>query len=82
LIARALAPISSTPCFASTPRSDSFIATLRAVWPPIVGSRASGLSFSITSSTYSGVTGSTYVRCAISGSVMIVAGLEFTRITS
>ena len=34
------------------------------------------------SSTNSGVTGSMYVRSAISGSVMIVAGFEFTRMTS
>ena len=36
----------------------------------------------MTSSTNSGVTGSMYVRSAISGSVMIVAGFEFTRMTS
>ncbi len=82
LIARAFAPISSTPYFSSTPRSDSVIATLSAVWPPIVGNRASGRSRSITISTISGVTGSMYVRSANSGSVMIVAGLEFTSITS
>src|SRR5215217_7343264 len=34
-IARADAPISSTPCLASTPRSESVMATLSAVWPPI-----------------------------------------------
>ena len=71
-----------TPWRASTPRSASFMATFSAVCPPIVGSSASGFSRSMTSSTNSGVTGSMYVRCAISGSVMIVAGLEFTRITS
>jgi hypothetical protein len=82
LIERALAPINSTPYFSSTPVSDNFIATLSAVWPPIVGRSASGFSFAITISTYSGVTGSRYVRSAISGSVMIVAGFEFTRMTS
>ncbi len=81
-IARALAPISSTPYFASTPCSASVSATLSAVCPPIVGSSASGRSAAITFSTYSGVTGSTYVRSAISGSVMMVAGFEFTRMTS
>ena len=81
-IARAVAPISSTPCFSSTPRSDSAIATLSAVWPPIVGSSASGFSRSMISSTNSGVTGSMYVRSAISGSVMIVAGFELIRMTS
>ena len=57
------------------------IATFSAVWPPIVGSSASGRSRSITFRTQSGVTGSTYVRSASSGSVMIVAGFEFTSTT-
>jgi hypothetical protein len=47
-----------------------------AVCPPSVGSRASGFSRAITSSTNSGVIGSTYVASANSGSVMIVAGFE------
>ncbi len=81
-IARCFAPISSTPCFSSTPDSASAIATFSAVWPPIVGSSASGCSRSMISSTYSGVTGSMYVRSATSGSVMIVAGFEFTSRTS
>ena len=81
-IARSSAPISSTPYFSSTPFCDSAIATLSAVWPPIVGSSASGRSFSITSSTNRGVTGSTYVASANSGSVMMVAGFELMRITS
>ena len=55
---------------------------LSAVCPPIVGNNASGFSRSMTSSTNSGVTGSMYVRSAISGSVMIVAGFELMRITS
>ncbi len=75
------APISSTPYFSSTPVSASAVATLRAVWPPSVASSASGLSFSITFSTNSGVIGSMYVASANSGSVMIVAGLELTRTT-
>ena len=57
-IARAFAPISSTPCRSSTPVSWSLIATLSAVWPPIVGSSASGFSRAMISSTNSGVTGS------------------------
>ena len=57
-IARASAPISSTPYFSSTPLSASAIATLSAVWPPIVGRSASGCSRSMISSTNSGVTGS------------------------
>ena len=64
------------------PRSDSAIATLSAVWPPIVGRIASGFSRSMISSTNSGVTGSMYVRSANSGSVMIVAGFELMRMTS
>ena len=54
---------------------------LSAVWPPRVGRRASGRSLAMIFSTNSGVIGSTYVASAISGSVMIVAGLELTRMT-
>jgi hypothetical protein len=57
-MARAFAPISSTPCRASTPVSCSSSATFSAVCPPIVGRMASGFSFSITRSTHSGVMGS------------------------
>ncbi len=57
-IAGALAPISSTPNWASVPSRASAIATLRAVCPPIVGSSASGRSRSMTLRTHSGVTGS------------------------
>ncbi len=80
-IASMLAPISSTPYFSSTPALSSAIAALSAVWPPRVASSASGRSFSITFSTNSAVIGSMYVASANSGSVMIVAGLEFTRMT-
>ncbi len=45
------APMSSTPYFSSTPLSASSSATLSAVWPPIVGSSASGRSRSIICST-------------------------------
>jgi hypothetical protein len=48
----------------------------------MVGSRASGCSISITRATTSGVSGSMYVRSAMSGSVMIEAGLLFTSTTS
>ncbi len=74
-IASAEAPISRTPYFSSVPRLARPIAVFNAVWPPIVGSKASGRSRSMTSSTTSGVIGSTYVRSANSGSVMMVAGL-------
>ena len=57
------------------------IAALRAVWPPKVAKIASGRSFLIISSKKCEVIGSIYVASANSGSVMIVAGFEFTRIT-
>jgi hypothetical protein len=47
-----------------------------------VGRIASGRSRSMICATISGVSGSTYVRSEISGSVMIVAGLLLTRMTS
>src|SRR6185436_4324512 len=56
--------------------------TLSPVWPPSVGNSASGRSFSMIFCTYSHVMGSTYVRSAISGSVMMVAGFELTSTTS
>ena len=59
LIASICAPISLTPYFCRMPRSCSATARLSAVWPPTVGSTASGLSFSMISSTTSGVSGST-----------------------
>ncbi len=76
------APISRTPCFSSTPRSASSTARFNAVCPPTVGSRLSGFSRAITRSSTSAVSGSTYVRSANSGSVMIVAGLLLTSTTS
>ncbi len=80
-IASMLAPISSTSYLSRTPAASRAIATLSAVWPPSVASSASGRSFAITFSTNSAVIGSTYVASANSGSVMIVAGLELTRMT-
>ena len=77
----AFAPISSTPCRFNAPDASSCIATLSAVCPPIVGSSASGFSLAMIFSTISGVIGSTYVASARPGSVMIVAGLEFTSTT-
>ncbi len=58
-ITSARAPMSSTPCRASAPDACSRIATLSAVWPPIVGRIASGFSRAIIFSTISGVIGST-----------------------
>jgi hypothetical protein len=82
LMAGILAPMSSTPNRSSVPSSASATARLSAVWPPSVGSSACGRSRSMILATNSGVSGSTYVRIAISGSVMIVAGLLLTRTTS
>jgi hypothetical protein len=59
LIASAFAPIISTPCRARMPRRSSSMARLSAVWPPSVGSTASGFSISITFSSISQVSGST-----------------------
>ena len=57
------------------------MAMFRPVWPPSVGSTASGRSRSMIAARTSGVSGSMYVASAKSGSVMIVAGLELARIT-
>ena len=43
---------------------------------------ASGFSFSMMRSTTRATSGSTYTRSAMSGSVMMVAGLELTSTTS
>ena len=75
-------PIISTPSRSSTPDLARSTAAFRPVWPPSVGSSASGCSRLMTFSINSGVTGSTYVRSASPGSVMMVAGLELTRMTS
>ncbi len=82
LMASICAPMSSTPYLASVPFSCSATARFSAVWPPTVGSTASGRSAAMICAAISGVSGSTYVRSANSGSVMIVAGLLLTRITS
>ncbi len=65
----------------STPLSASSRAQLSAVWPPIVGSTASGFSLAMMRSTVCQLIGSMYTASAISGSVMMVAGLELTRMT-
>ena len=46
------------PNFSSRPSRCSAIAVLSAVWPPMVGRMASGLSFSMILATMSGVIGS------------------------
>jgi hypothetical protein len=52
------AAISSTPNFSSTPSRTRSSAVLRAVCPPIVGSSASGRSFSMMRATVRQLTGS------------------------
>ena len=52
------APISSIPNFLNVPFSAKARAVFKAVWPPMVGIRASGVSFLITFVTKSGVMGS------------------------
>jgi hypothetical protein len=80
-MASILAPISSTLKRSSTPASDSSMARFSAVWPPMVGSNASGRSRSMILVRIERLSGSTYVRSANSGSVMIVAGFELTSTT-
>ena len=75
-------PRTSTPNLSSTPISSSSMVMLRPVCPPIPAMIPSGLSFSMILATISGTRGSMYIMSAISGSVMMVAGLELTRTTS
>jgi len=58
LIAGSLAPMSSTPNLASTPVSARATAVFSAVWPPMVGSSASGRSRSMILAATFGVIGS------------------------
>ena len=52
------APMSSVPWRSRTPRLARVSAVLSAVWPPMVGSRAQGFSFSMILAVTSGVIGS------------------------
>ncbi len=80
-IASRLAPISSTLYFSSTPWSARSSAQFSAVWPPMVGSRASGFSLAMIFSTVCQLIGSMYTASAMFGSVMMVAGLLLTSTT-
>ena len=80
-IAFFVAPIISTSNLLSMPSRARSSAQFSAVCPPIVGSSASGRSRSMILATIGHVMGSMYVTSAISGSVMIVAGLLLTRMT-
>ena len=75
-------PSSFTPYFSRVPFSYRAMARFRPVWPPMLGSRASGRSFSMTWVTEGMFMGSIYTWSAISLSVMMVAGLELTSTTS
>ena len=79
-MASSSAPISSTLFSFKKPDSETSKDTFNPVWPPIVGRMASGFSFFIIFFKTSEVIGSIYVLSATSGSVIIVAGLEFTKI--
>ncbi len=52
------APISSTPYLSSVPSSARSSAQFNAVWPPMVGSNASGFSLAMMRSTVAGLIGS------------------------
>ena len=80
-IASREAPIISTPNFSSTPSRTRSRAQFSAVCPPMVGNNASGLSLAMICATVRHSIGSMYIASAVSGSVMIVAGFELTRMT-
>ena len=75
-------PRTRTPHRSRTPASSSATARFSPVWPPSVGSRASGRCSSMTRVTRSSVSGARITVPPTSGSVITVAGLELTRIVS
>ena len=75
------APMISISYFSKTLELYRSKVALRAVWPPIVGRIAVGLSISMIFSIVFFSIGSIYVESAIIGSVIMVAGLEFISIT-
>jgi len=74
-------PMTSMPCSSQNPASFKSCATLSPVCPPMVGSTASGCSSRAIWAIDDGVSSCKYTSSAIIGSVMMVAGFEFTRIT-
>ena len=87
-LSAASAPNSSSTASRSAPENSCEIvissaakAVFNPVCPPMVGNNASGRSLRMILATTAGVMGSIYVASAMSGSVMIVAGFEFTRTT-
>ena len=77
-IAFVLVPSISTPSLSSAPLSESSEHRFRAVCPPMPASMPWTRSFSSTFSSVSASSGSMYTLSAVSVSVCIVAGLEFT----
>ena len=75
-------PITFTLYLSNIPASCKSTARFNPVCPPIPASKLSGLSLAITFSINSIVNGSIYILSATSLSVIIVAGLEFTKTTS
>jgi hypothetical protein len=71
-------PITLTPYFSSTPALANSELRLSPDWPPRLGSKASGRSFSMIWVMRRKLSGSMYVTSAIPGSVMMVAGFELT----
>ena len=74
-------PMTFTPYLSRTPFLARLMERFSPVCPPRFGRIASGRSFSMICSRRSSFSGSMYVASAISGSVMIVAGLELTSTT-
>ena len=83
LIAFISTPIIFTSKSSHIPLSSASIQRFNAVWPPMVGNTASiwGCSFKILT-IEEVVSGNRYMWSAITGSVIIVAGLEFIKIVS
>ena len=71
-----------TPLRSKKPLRASSMERFRPICPPRLGRMASGFSFSMMRSTTSAVSGSIYTWSAMSGSVMMVAGLELTSTVS
>ncbi len=75
-------PSTATSYRSSTPASSRPTARFSAVWPPRVGSRASGRCSAMTRSRFWRVSGPMSTVPPTSGSVMTVAGFEFTSTVS
>ena len=75
-------PMVCTPYSSSTPASANWLDRLSPVWPPRLGSSASGRVRAMISVRLATLSGAMKVWSAITGSVMIVAGFELTRTTS